>query len=159
MDSPKLFLMLQIFLPDKEKWILNVYSSIKLISQIWLLCENTVCLVHSVQLFVTPMDCSPLSSSCLWGFFRQEYWSELPCPPQGSSQLRDQTGVSCIAGGFFTSWATSEALCENTSGFFKLMTIAMCMQLVILGKIYRGNKSYTNDAIYLLISFYKNYMR
>lgn len=34
------------------------------------------------------------------------------------------------------------------------MTIAMCMQLVILGKIYRWNKSYTNDAIYLLISFY-----
>ena len=28
---------------------------------------------------------------------------------QGSSQPRDQTQVSCIAGGFFTSWATREA--------------------------------------------------
>ena len=28
---------------------------------------------------------------------------------RGSSQLRDQTQVSCIAGGFFTSWATREA--------------------------------------------------
>ena len=28
----------------------------------------------------------------------------------GSSQPRKQTGVSCIAGGFFTSWPTREAL-------------------------------------------------
>ena len=28
---------------------------------------------------------------------------------RGSSQHRDQTQVSCIAGGFFTSWATKEA--------------------------------------------------
>ena len=37
------------------------------------------------------------------GFSRQEYWSGLPFPPPGeSSQPRDQTQVSCIAGGFFT---------------------------------------------------------
>ena len=29
---------------------------------------------------------------------------------RGSSRPRNQTGVSCIAGGFFTSWATREAL-------------------------------------------------
>ena len=29
---------------------------------------------------------------------------------RGSFQPRSQTGVSCIAGGFFTSWATREAL-------------------------------------------------
>ena len=29
---------------------------------------------------------------------------------RGSSQARDRTQVSCIAGGFFTSWATREAL-------------------------------------------------
>ena len=28
---------------------------------------------------------------------------------RASSQLRDRTQVSCIAGGFFTSWATREA--------------------------------------------------
>ena len=28
---------------------------------------------------------------------------------KGSSQLRDRTQVSCIAGGFSTSWATREA--------------------------------------------------
>ena len=34
---------------------------------------------------------------------------------QGSSQPRDQTLVSCIAGGFFTSWATREALVSCNS--------------------------------------------
>ena len=29
---------------------------------------------------------------------------------RGSSKLRNWTGFSCIAGGFFTSWATREAL-------------------------------------------------
>ena len=29
---------------------------------------------------------------------------------RGSSQLRNQTGVSCIAGGFFTNWAMREAM-------------------------------------------------
>ena len=30
---------------------------------------------------------------------------------RGSSQPRNQTGVSCIAGRFFASWATRESLC------------------------------------------------
>ena len=38
------------------------------------------------------------------GFSRQEYWRGLTCPPLGeSSQPRNRTHVSCIAGGFFTS--------------------------------------------------------
>ena len=38
---------------------------------------------------------------------------------QGSSQPRDQTQVSCIAGGFFTSWATRETQ-EHWSGYLIL---------------------------------------
>ena len=34
---------------------------------------------------------------------------------RGSSQTRDQTQVSCIAGGFFTSWATREARSMDVS--------------------------------------------
>ena len=78
------------------------------------------------------MDCSPPAFSVLWGLSRQEYWSGLPCPPPGDlpnpgteprsptlqvvppekpkntgvgslPQPRNLTGVSCIAGGFFTS--------------------------------------------------------
>ena len=36
-------------------------------------------------------------------------WVAIPFS-RGSSQLRDQTQVSHIAGGFFTSWTTEEAL-------------------------------------------------
>ena len=35
-------------------------------------------------------------------------WAATACS-KGSSQPRDQTQVSCMAGGFFTSWATREA--------------------------------------------------
>ena len=41
-------------------------------------------------------------------FSRQEYWSECHSLLQGSSQPRDQTWVSCIAGRFFTIWATRD---------------------------------------------------
>ena len=34
---------------------------------------------------------------------------------RGPSQPRDQTGVSCIAGGFFTNWSTREAPCKILS--------------------------------------------
>ena len=62
-----------------------------------------------VQLFAalwTGASWAPLSM----GFFRQEYWSGLPCPLLGDWP-RDRThvsSVSCIAGRFFTQWATWE---------------------------------------------------
>ena len=58
-------------------------------------------MLKRVRLFVTPWTVThqvPVSK----GFLRQEYWSELPFPSPGSSWPRDQTHVSCIAGGFFT---------------------------------------------------------
>ena len=43
-------------------------------------------------------------------FSRPEYWSGVAVPfSRGSSQPRDRTQVSHIAGKFFTSRATSEA--------------------------------------------------
>ena len=39
--------------------------------------------------------------------------------PRGSSQPRDQTQVSCIAGGFFTNWATREAHSLYSSAIFQ----------------------------------------
>ena len=43
-------------------------------------------------------------------FSRQEYWSGLPFPsPRTLPQPKDQTNFSCIAGRFFTVWATREA--------------------------------------------------
>ena len=54
---------------------------------------------------------------CRWILYHLSYWGsprilEWVAYPfsRESSQLRNRTGVSCIAGGFFTSWATREAL-------------------------------------------------
>ena len=66
-----------------------------------ILLENIKCLLNCfshVQLFVTT------------GFFRQQYWSELPCPCPGD--LPDQTGSSLspkLADGFFITSIIWEA--------------------------------------------------
>ena len=55
------------------------------------------------------MHCSPLGSSVHWILqTRILEWVAMPCS-KGSSRPRDQTHISCIAGGFFTDWATGEA--------------------------------------------------
>ena len=67
-----------------------------------------VCLLSQfshIQLFATPWTVAcqgPLSM----GFPRQEYWSELPCPPPGDLPNPGIKSVSlkspALAGGFFT---------------------------------------------------------
>ena len=54
------------------------------------------------------MDCSPLGSF-VHGIFQARIleWVAMPSS-RGSSQPRDQTQVSCIAGRFLTVWATRE---------------------------------------------------
>ena len=65
---------------------------------------------NSLQTYGLPIgldigDCqAPLS---MW-FSRQEYWSGSPFFSRWSSWLRDWTQASCIAGRFFTVWATRE---------------------------------------------------
>ena len=56
-----------------------------------------------------PNDCSPPGSS-IYGILQVGIleWVAIPFS-KGSSQPRDWTQVSCIAGGFFTIWATREA--------------------------------------------------
>ena len=56
----------------------------------------------SLQLCPTlcdPMDCIACQAPLSMGFSRQEYWSGLPCPPQGwrLSQPRDGTCVSYVS--------------------------------------------------------------
>ena len=81
-----------------------------------------------VQLFVTPFTVgrqAPLSM----GFFRQEYWSGLPCPPPVDLSNPGIEPVSltspALAGGFFTTSTTWEACTtENTKkNFFLLLRI------------------------------------
>ena len=41
-------------------------------------------LLSHVLLFLQPHELQPTRHLCPWGFSRQEYWSELPCPPPGN---------------------------------------------------------------------------
>ena len=115
-------------------------------SQKW----SEVNLLSHVQLFTTPWTAASQAPPSM-GFSRQEYWSGLPFPSPGdlpdsgiepgspslqvdalpskppgkpwSSQTRDQTQISCIAGGFFTSWATREALIHSNPVKFVLKSL------------------------------------
>ena len=95
----------------------------------WQHQELCVCCVLSrfshVWLFATLWTVAhqaPLSK----GLSRQEYWSGLPCPPlEDLPNPRDRTGISsisCIAGGFFTHWATWVALWNIDSSFKNIWT-------------------------------------
>ena len=72
--------------------------------------NRAVCLVtQSCPTLCDHMYCSWPGSS-VHGIFQTRIlvWLAVPSS-RGSSQIRDQTQVSCIAGRFFTSWATMEA--------------------------------------------------
>ena len=75
-------------------------------------CKKSVlCLVaQSCPTVYDPMDCSPPGSS-VHGILQAGIleWVAMPSA-RGSSQPRDGSQVSCIAGGFFTIWATRESL-------------------------------------------------
>ena len=59
-----------------------------------------------------------------------KYWSEEPIPsPSGP---RNQTGVSCIAGGFYTSWATSEAPLRS---YWRILNRGMCFRRIPLAAV------------------------
>ena len=65
--------------------------------------RKKVKLLSHVRLFATPWTIACQAPPSM-GFSRQEYWNGLPFPSPGeSSQPRDQTQVSCIAGRFFTA--------------------------------------------------------
>ena len=70
---------------------------------------SVLCLVFSRIQLCDPMDCSsPVSSAMGILQARILEWVVMPSS-RGSSQARDGTHVSCIAGRFFTVWATREA--------------------------------------------------
>ena len=65
-----------------------------------------------VRLFATQWTVAR-QAPLFMGFFRQKYWSGLPCPPSpGSFQTRDPNPLRypALAGGFFTTSATWETL-------------------------------------------------
>ena len=83
-----------------------------------------VCLVaQSCPTPCDPMDCSLLGSS-VHGILQARILKRVAIHfSRGSSWPRDQTWVSCIAGGFFTGLATREAhIYKLFSRFFSIIT-------------------------------------
>ena len=71
--------------------------------------RQRVCAVLSHSVISNPLFCSPPDSS-VHGILQARILEGVAISfSKGSLQPRDQTQVSCIAGGFFTIWATREA--------------------------------------------------
>ena len=71
-------------------------------------CVRKMSVTHSCPTLCNPIDCS-LQGSSLHEILQARIleWVAIPFS-MGSSQPRDQTQLSCIAGEFFTVWATRE---------------------------------------------------
>jgi len=93
-------------LPVFFSWILGLYYL--LVSKNHLHQQNWKWkLLSSVWIFATPWTVAYQAPLSL-GFSRQEYWRGLLFPSsRDSSQPRDRAQFSCIAGRFFTIWATN----------------------------------------------------
>ena len=77
-------------------------------------------------------------------------WVAYPFPSRSSSP-RNQTGVSCIAGGFFTNWAIREALINWAKGQKILFPIS---GLQIRSSIYHFYRFYIYALIYGICFFF-----
>ena len=86
------------------------YSTYYVQAPLQTLCIYVCVLVaQSSPTFCDPVDCSPPGSS-VHGILQERIleWTAIPFS-RGSSQPRDQTQVSCIAGRLFTIWATGKS--------------------------------------------------
>ena len=73
------------------------------------ICFTHVLVVQLCPTVCNPMDSSP-SGSSVHGILQTRIMEWVASPfSRGSSRPRDRTCVSCIAGRFFTTWATREA--------------------------------------------------
>ena len=71
-----------------------------------IITNNKLLIVQSCPTLCNPMDWS-LPGSSVHGIFQARILKRVVIPfSRGSFQPRDQTRVSCIAGRFFTTWAT-----------------------------------------------------
>ena len=62
-------------------------------------------------------------------------WVAMPSS-RGSPQPRDRTQVSCIAGGFFISWATSQDQCRLAEAYFCLNVLLVESVCVFLCSLF-----------------------
>ena len=81
-------------------------------AQVW----EVKVLVAQCPTLCNPMDCSPPDAS-VHGILQARILEWVATPfSRGSSQPKDWTLISYIAGGFFTVWATREAFLRGEGG-------------------------------------------
>ena len=114
-----------------------MYPQVEERKRLWSLVLFKV-LVLVTQLYQTL--CDPMTVACLSGFSAHGIlqvklleWAAIPFS-RGSSWPRDRTWVSFIAGGFFTIWATREALfplfCICTNPIMEILSLWPHLNLV-----------------------------
>ena len=111
-------------------FIVVSYHGFVFIPQITNEIACVVCLVAQLcPTLCDPMDCNPPGFS-VHGILQARIleWVAISrgfSPPRASSRPRDWTQVSCIAGGFFTSWATMGAPWDWIP-FYMFMALWVC---------------------------------
>ena len=121
------------------------------------------CLAAIVSNSCDPMDYS-LPGSSVHGVLQARIlvWVAIPFS-RGSSQPRNQTQVSCIAGRFFTSWATKEAqhvhfllsVITLRHRFFKTKPVYRCLQAKLCKKLSLCSSSERSKHMKLDLVFWK----
>ena len=108
--------------------VINIY-----ISRFWSVCPMLNCSVVSDSLRLhglsTVAHQAPLSMGVLQA--RMLEWVPIPSS-RGSSWPRERTQVSCIAGGFFTSWATREVLWHVQHDFIIFMVCNLLFSFKVI---------------------------
>ena len=96
------------------------------------------------------MDCIAHQAALSMGFPKQEYSSGWPFPSTGDlPPSRDQIQVSCIAGRFFTIWATREAL--NVPTIVKKLILKLAFNMYYFSKhTFSGGTFLTKHLFYIL---------
>ena len=127
--------------------LLSHFSCVRLIATLWTIAhqaphpwdspsKNNGVGCHSLLQGIFPTQGSNPHLLCLLHWQTGSLPLALPVKPlwvafpfsRGSSQPRDWTQVSRIAGGFFTSWATMEALCCYNS--FQKWKLALLKKII-----------------------------
>ena len=101
--SEVIFIYSHVILSVLNEYIIIQYGFVDYI-YLYIVCLCVV-VTQSCLILCDPMDCSPPGSFVQPRILQ---WVAIPFS-RGSSQTRDGTQVSCIAGRFLTIWATREA--------------------------------------------------
>ena len=96
-------------IPTPPRGYLIFYTFVYLWFPIYYWLGNLTCSVLGKEVKVMSASLWPHGLYSPWNSPGQNTGVVVMPSSRGSSQLEDRTQVSCIAGGFFTSWATREA--------------------------------------------------